>query len=137
MRHLKDTLPLNAVSKSVLRLACHQLTEQFEQFHYFPAYEIMLDDLRDYRFFQPDMLHPSEQAIDYIWQKFSEAHFNLETADFLEKWQKLRGKLAHRPFAPQSEEYKAFLEKLLADLQSLGNLVNLEKEIREVERRLG
>jgi hypothetical protein len=67
VRHLKDTLPLNAVSKSVLRVACHYLSELLPGVAYFPAYELLTDDLRDYRFYASDMLHPSEVAEDYIW----------------------------------------------------------------------
>src|SRR5688500_6766060 len=70
VRHLKDTLELNSVSKSVLRVACHDIAATFDDVEYFPAYEIQLDDLRDYRFYKPDMLHPTTEAEDYIWEKF-------------------------------------------------------------------
>ncbi|MCS6832345.1 MAG: GSCFA domain-containing protein, partial [Flammeovirgaceae bacterium] len=71
VRHLKDTIPLNSVSKATLRLATHQLTEKYpERFAYFPAYELLLDDLRDYRFFAEDMIHPNSIAIQYVWEHF-------------------------------------------------------------------
>ena len=76
---------------------------------YFPAYEIVLDELRDYRFYQPDMLHPSEQAVEYIWQRFGETFFSERTHTFLAAWKPLREALAHRPFNPDSEAYQAFL----------------------------
>ena len=66
VRHIKDTIPANQVSKSILRVACHQITEQFNEVMYFPAYELLLDDLRDYRFFGTDMIHPNSIAEDYI-----------------------------------------------------------------------
>ncbi|MBK5279384.1 MAG: GSCFA domain-containing protein, partial [Bacteroidia bacterium] len=71
VRHLKDTIELNSVSKSVLRLTCHTLTELYSDVEYFPAYEILLDDLRDYRFYTSDLIHPTTDAVDYIWKKFS------------------------------------------------------------------
>src|SRR5260221_14685064 len=70
VRHLKDTLELNTVSKSMLRLSCHSIINQFPDVEYFPAYEILLDDLRDYRFYKIDRLHPTEEAVEYIWEKF-------------------------------------------------------------------
>jgi hypothetical protein len=75
VRHLKDTLELNSVSKAVLRTACHAATGLFPDVSYFPSYEIMLDDLRDYRFYKADMIHPSDVAEDYIWEKFGESYF--------------------------------------------------------------
>ena len=76
---------------------------------YFPAYEIVLDELRDYRFYQPDMLHPSEQAVEYIWQRFGETFFSERTLTFLKEWKPIREALAHRPFNADSEDYQAFL----------------------------
>ena len=76
---------------------------------YFPAYEILCDELRDYRFYKEDMLHPSELAVEYIWQKFQLAYFGKTAEDFLEEWKPIREALGHRPFNPESEEYKKFL----------------------------
>jgi hypothetical protein len=90
VRHTKDTLPLNAVSKSLLRVACHALAEKHPHVQYFPAYEIMLDDLRDYRFYKPDMIHPSEVAETYIWQRLAEAYFDEQTQAVHREWAKLR-----------------------------------------------
>lgn len=97
VRHTKDTLELNAVSKSVLRYACHQLTEIGREVAYFPAYEIMMDDLRDYRFYTSDHIHPSEEAIDYIWEVFSNAFFAPETIALNEAIDSLVSGLEHRP----------------------------------------
>ena len=82
VRHIKDTIELNSVSKSILRTACHQLREKYKNVHYFPSYELMIDDLRDYRFYKNDLLHPSEFAENYIWEKFTKSVFNSETLSF-------------------------------------------------------
>lgn len=82
---------------------------------YFPAYEIVNDELRDYRFYREDMLHPTDQAVAYIHQRFADTYFSERTRQFLERWKPIRAALAHRPFNPDSEEYKAFLAKARAD----------------------
>ena len=76
--------------------------------HYYPAYEILLDELRDYRFFAPDMLHPSEQAVDYIWEKFRFAAFSPELQDCASQLYSIRQALSHRPLHPESEDYRLF-----------------------------
>ncbi|MCC5943850.1 MAG: GSCFA domain-containing protein [Bernardetiaceae bacterium] len=118
VRHLKDTLPLNAVSKSVLRLAIHHICEKYVNVHYFPAYEWLIDDLRDYRFYQKDMLHPNEIAVDYIWQNFVAGLLDAETQNFIKDWTKIRLALAHRPFNPTSEAHQKFLKALLKKLNN-------------------
>jgi lysophospholipase L1-like esterase len=75
---------------------------------YFPAYEIVLDELRDYRFYADDMLHPSSQAVEYIWQQLVEHYFSPRAKSFLREWAPLRAALNHRPFNPDSEEYRRF-----------------------------
>ena len=81
---------------------------------YFPAFEIMMDELRDYRFYGEDMLHPSAQAVEYIWQRFSEMFFSERTQQFLREWQPIKSALAHRPFNPDSTEYQQFLAEARA-----------------------
>ena len=76
---------------------------------YFPAYEIMMDELRDYRFYADDMLHPSTQAVEYIWQRFGEMFFSERTQQFLREWSPIKAALGHRPFNPDSDEYRTFL----------------------------
>jgi hypothetical protein len=136
VRHLKETLELNSVSKSVLRVACHELTERFAGVQYFPAYELMLDDLRDYRFYKADMLHPTEVAEDYIWQKFSEAYFDQNFLDFAAQWDKVRQSLAHHPFQPESAAHQKFLQKLLTQLQNLNQQIDCSSEIQFVKNKL-
>ena len=136
VRHTKDTLPLNAVSKSLLRVACHALASTHPHVQYFPAYEIMLDDLRDYRFYKPDMIHPSEVAETYIWQRLAEAYFDEPTQKFIGEWAKLRQALGHRPFNPNTKAHRDFLRRTLAQLEAWRDVVPLEAEIAQVSAEL-
>ena len=90
-----------------------------ERITYFPAYEIVNDELRDYRFYKPDMLHPSDQAVEYIWQRLSETYFSLETKAFLQEWAPLKAALNHKPFDAESQEYKAFMHKTMLKVEAL------------------
>lgn len=136
VRHLKETLELNSVSKSMLRVACHQLVSQFPDVTYFPAYEIMLDDLRDYRFYKPDMIHPSEVAENYIWEKFKETYFDAEFNNFTPEWDKITQALQHKPFQPESSAHKSFLRNILAKLEKLQQLINCAAEIERIKNQL-
>ena len=86
---------------------------------YFPAYEIVNDELRDYRFYKEDMLHPSDQAVEYIWQRLSEVYLSDEAKAFLQEWAPLKAVLNHKPFEPDSEEYKALLAKTMLKVEAL------------------
>ena len=86
---------------------------------YFPAYEIVNDELRDYRFYAEDMLHPSSQAVEYIWQRLSEVYFSAETKTFLREWQPLKAALNHKPFNPDSQEYRIFIDKTMLKIAEL------------------
>ena len=108
IRHWKDGAHENTISKSILLLAVDELHKQFDNVHYFPAYEIQMDELRDYRFYAADMLHPSEVAVDYIWQKFCETYFSESTLKLKKELEQLTADLAHRPLHPESEEYRQF-----------------------------
>lgn len=132
VRHTKDTLELNSVSKSILRYAIHN----FKNIDYFPAYEIMMDDLRDYRFYDSDMLHPSPVAIDYIWKKFGERYFSEETRRINERWGKIKKSLDHKVFNKGTEEYREFLRKVLKDLEELRGVLDVSKEVEDARRRL-
>jgi hypothetical protein len=133
VRHLKDTLELNSVSKSILRTACHTIIERFKDVEYFPAYEILLDDLRDYRFYKTDRLHPTEEAVDYIWQKFIEAYFDDPAKKIISEWKKIRSELMHKPFHPESESHQKFLRSLLLKLENLLRKIDVSKEISDVK----
>lgn len=136
VRHIKDTLVLNQVSKSTLRVAAHQLCEQLEQAIYFPAYEIMLDDLRDYRFYKEDMIHPTTQAEEYIWQKFSTTFFTKHTQELNKDWANIQKAIHHKPFNPQSEEHQNHISKTLTKLKALPTYFNCSTEIEILQSQL-
>ncbi len=119
IRHWKDGPEGNRVSKSVLHVAIHKLLEEDRRLKYFPSYEIVMDDLRDYRFYAPDMLHLSETATDYIWERFSEAVIAPEARPVMEEVAKIRQAMAHRPFRPASEEHRRFRATQLKKIETL------------------
>ena len=129
VRHTKDGMTQNQVSKSILRTACHYLTTDYQDVEYFPSYEIMMDDLRDYRFYKTDMIHPNEVAEQYIFEKFSETYFDHKLKDFIKIWQPIRKALNHRPFNEKSDSHQQFLRKLLGDLEEIGELVDVREEM--------
>ncbi|MBQ7419315.1 MAG: GSCFA domain-containing protein [Prevotella sp.] len=107
------------LSKATLLIAIAQLLPQFSDLFYFPAYEIVNDELRDYRFYAADMLHPSEQTVDYIWERLLETYFSKATHQFLTEWHPIRQALDHRPFHPYSEDYKDFMDKTMNKINEL------------------
>lgn len=111
IRYAKYGFHGSQLSKATLLLAADKLTKEIDNVVYFPVYEIVNDELRDYRFYREDMLHPTDQAVEYIWQRFGETFFSKQTVKFLEEWRPIKAALAHRPFNPEAEEYKKFLEK--------------------------
>ena len=111
IRYCKNDFHLNSLNKSVLFLAVDELMKANRQCYYFPAYEIMMDDLRDYRFYADDMIHPSTLAIHYIWDKFCDAYFDGNTLERIREWESIQEALNHRPLHPETEEYKRFLEQ--------------------------
>ncbi len=136
VRHTKDTLSLNSVSKSILRVACHELNELFPEVYYFPSYEIMMDDLRDYRFYKEDMIHPTEVAEEYIWNKFSDVYFEQKTKEIIKEWSSLSKALQHKPFRKDSAEYRNFLMETLKRLELLKGTIDVNKEIEELKNKL-
>lgn len=112
IRYAKYGYHGSQLSKATLLLAVQRLVSQYGSYvHYFPAYEIVLDELRDYRFYQPDMLHPSDQAVEYIWQQLVSVYFSNSAKTFLQEWKPIKEAYGHRPFHPESEEYQFFLEQ--------------------------
>ena len=127
IRHWKDGAHENQLSKSTLLLAIDELIRNHKQCCYFPAYEFMMDDLRDYRFYADDMLHPSNLAIEYIWEKFSDTFFEKKTITLIDEWTKIKQALEHKPFNPDSEQYRAFLlaaQKKLEEFVAKNKLMN-------------
>ncbi len=136
VRHIRDTVELNSVSKSVLRLACHEITRLFDDVGYFPAYEIMMDDLRDYRFYKRDMIHPSDDAEDYIWEKFAERYFSPELSDFVQRWEGVLAAMRHRPFHGQSAAHRQFIRNTMKKLEAFSGTVDVSQEISVLKRQL-
>ncbi|WP_234795184.1 GSCFA domain-containing protein [Hymenobacter arizonensis] len=137
VRHLKDTLPLNSVSKSVLRVATHIVSDLLPGVAYFPAYELLVDDLRDYRFYASDMLHPSEVAEDYIWDKFARTYFDVDFGRFRKEWASVRQSLGHRPLHEGAPEHRQFLVNTMEKLEQLSlRKVGVDAELSEVRAKI-
>lgn len=108
VRHIRSGLIENQRSKARLVLACEELESRLDFVHYFPAYELLLDDLRDYRFYDTDMLHPSETAVQYTWEYFSDSFFSEKTKSLNERIEKIGAAARHRPFHPDTAQHRAF-----------------------------
>lgn len=112
IRYAKYGYHGSQLSKAVLLLAADKvIKEEGERVYYFPAYEIVNDELRDYRFYKADMLHPNEQAVEYIWEQLVATCFSAEAKQFLEEWRPIKEALAHRPFHPEAAAYQDFIKK--------------------------
>lgn len=112
IRYAKYGYHGSQLSKAVLLLAADKvIKEEGERVYYFPAYEIVNDELRDYRFYKADMLHPNEQAVEYIWEQLVATCFSAEAKQFLEEWRPIKDALAHRPFHPEAVAYQDFIKK--------------------------
>ena len=130
VRHTKDGMIENNVSKARLLDALYQLSLQDNHVEYFPSYELVLDDLRDYRFFKEDLIHPSKQAVDYIWERFSETYFEQSTQTIIQKINKVISAINHRPFNEESDNHQQFLVKTIALMNELekGNQLDFSAE---------
>jgi hypothetical protein len=136
VRHTKDGITENQLSKSLLRVLCAQLEQHLESVTYFPAYEIMVDELRDYRFYKADLVHPSEEAENYIWGKWQQVMFAQATQQKVAEIQKVWLELAHRAFNPDSEAHRKFLQNLLGKLEGMQVELDFSEEIQDVTSRL-
>ena len=119
VRHWKDGAHGNQLSKSVLLLAVDELVRKFYHVDYFEAYELVVDDLRDYRFYAEDMLHPGSVAVDYIWDRLSDMYFDDDAKSFVKEIEKIIKAKEHRPFNEKGEEYRAFLSNMAKKLDVL------------------
>ena len=120
VRHLKDGFIENQQSKAHLISALHQIIEQYDDFvTYFPSYEILLDELRDYRFYAEDMLHPNQLAVNYIWERFCEATISKENQSIMNEVSQIQKAKAHRPFNPKSESYLKLNQELDLKIKKL------------------
>lgn len=139
IRHWKDGAHENQVSKATLFLAIDSLQKSMQNIAYFPAYELLMDDLRDYRFYDEDMLHPSATAVEYIWETFSRAYFSKETFDLISKIEAIKKAIEHRPFNAQSQSYKKFLQNTIDDCAILSNkypYLNFSQELAVLRQKL-
>ncbi len=119
VRHLKDGFVQNTLSKAHLIAAVHEVVEPRNLAHYFPSYEIMMDELRDYRFYDSDLVHPNALAVDYIWEKFQKVWIANEALITMEDVDEIQKGLLHRPFNKDSEAHQKFLENLRKKQQEL------------------
>jgi len=119
VRHLKDGFTENQQSKSHLISAIHQVVDGGRTSSYFPSYEIMMDELRDYRFYGEDMIHPNKTAIQYIWNRFTEAWISSDAKATMEEVEKIQNGLSHRAFNPNSDAHQQFLSKIQDDIKTL------------------
>lgn len=108
IRYRKYGFHGSQLGKATLMLAAEMQTQK-SQVDYFPAYEIMNDELRDYRFYNEDMLHPTSQAVEYIWERFAETYFHADVFTMMREWKPIKEALHHRPFNPESEDHQAFM----------------------------
>jgi hypothetical protein len=126
VRHLKDGFIENTLSKSLLHKAIHEVKKEIDA-DYFPAYEIMMDDLRDYRFYKKDLVHPNEMAIDYIWELFKESWISESSRQIMIEIDDIQKSLAHRAFDASSEAHIKFLKKTEQKIELL------KKKLPEIE----
>jgi hypothetical protein len=124
VRHLKDGFVENQWSKANLISGLHTFRSQLstlelKKAHYFPSYEIMMDDLRDYRFYTSDFLHPNELAIQYIWELFMEAYISYHAFPIMHELESIQKGLAHRPFNPNTTQHQLFVQKLHERIEQL------------------
>ena len=119
VRHIKDGLVENTLSKARLHEAVQQLVAANECMSYFPAYELMMDDLRDYRFYETDLIHPNEVAIEYIWEKFRESWVDVSARELIKEAESIHRALQHRPLQTDSGKLEVFRDKIEKQIQRL------------------
>lgn len=137
IRYAKYGFHGSQLSKATLLLASQQLLELYpDRVEYFPAYEIVNDELRDYRFYAADMLHPTEQAVDYIWERFSDTYFSQSTTDFIAEWRPLKQALAHKVLDATSNDFMKFKQSSIEKLNSIAEkypLLDVTNELQYFE----
>jgi hypothetical protein len=122
VRHLREGVVENNRSKAVLIQAVHQLVEQYDQLYYFPAYELVIDDLRDYRFYAEDLVHPNYYATQYVWEKFAGACMNEDTRNLMKQIEEIDLAFRHRPFNPGTVQHQQFLHSYWKKTRALQTL---------------
>ncbi len=141
VRHWKDGAAQNSLSKSVLRIAIDEISKKMPEVYYFPAFEIMMDDLRDYRFYKDDMLHPAGAAVDYIWRLFADSFFDDETKRIVVETSKIAKAAEHRPVNRDSAVFEDFIRKQIERVRELKrkyswiDVSRLENKFMELSKR--
>ncbi len=136
VRHIRDGLIENNHSKAVLIDAIQRIIHKYQDISYFPSYEILIDQLRDYRYYDSDMIHPSKEAIQYIWETFAHTYFDTETQEVLKQWSKLNSAINHKPFQPQSDSHQKFLKSTLEKMEKLNEKLDLSVELKQLKEQI-
>lgn len=119
VRHLKDGIANNQLSKALLLTSIYEVIDLYENCIYFPSYELMMDDLRDYRFYKPDLIHPTDQAIQYIWEKFTQSYFSESCTQLMKKVENINTMLQHRALHPETLKHKKTLYHMLHEIENI------------------
>lgn len=139
IRHWKDGAIENMRSKSTLLLSIKEIEEEFQNIYYFPVYEVFMDEMRDYRFYASDMLHPSDFSIDYVWEKFTNTFFESNTRELVNEVGKLLKSFAHRPVNAKGDAYGKFIEQLkkrVYDIQKRNSFLDFSEELAETNKNI-
>ncbi len=139
VRHIKDGIIENNVSKARLLSAIYEISQHTENVNYFPSYELLMDDLRDYRFYADDLLHPSKQAVDYIWEKFSNTYFENETIQLNKQIDKMLIAYHHRPFNEESVAHQKFISNTIEQMHEImrkNPSIDFKQEIQHFKSKL-
>ena len=139
IRHAKDGMHGNQLSKATLLLAIDEICRTCPNCFYFPSYEIIMDELRDYRFYADDMIHLSSKSVEYIWECFSRCYFSKETQAVMKEWAEVKRALDHKPFRPNSDAYRDFLSQIVLKIMQMKEKIpylEVQKEIELCESRL-
>ena len=139
IRHAKDGMHGNQLSKATLLLAIDEICRICPNCFYFPSYEIIMDELRDYRFYADDMIHLSSKSVEYIWECFSRCYFSKETQAVMKEWMEIKKAIDHKPFRPDSDAYRAFLSQIVLKIMQMKEkfpYLEVQKEMELCESRL-
>ncbi|MBV6646482.1 MAG: GSCFA domain-containing protein [Cyclobacteriaceae bacterium] len=136
VRHIREGLIENNLSKAILLQAVHEIVANNNHCHYFPSYEIQIDELRDYRFYKKDMIHPNPQAIDYIWNTFCRCFFSSELLKFAHNWSKIRSAINHKPIHPESMAHQQFVRETILKLKQFEKAVDIQPELLKLQLQL-
>jgi hypothetical protein len=137
VRHTKDGMAENQLSKSTLRVACSIIESKYKNVSYLPTYEKMIDDLRDYRFYKEDLIHPNNQSVEIIFKEFSNSFFTKEAIALMQEVKKIQIGLNHRSLFDKSMSHQQFLSKLKAQIIELNKEIDLSSELQKIEELIG